>query len=585
MITYLTAIFASLITLAYAHTIFAAGMYLLPEQGNFNPKEELTVDIKIDSEGEGINAAQGAIRWPTSVLEFIGASKEGSAFNFWVEEPKLGSASSSISFIGGTTKGVSGDALQTLRLTFRARGTGIADISLSDAAITASDGKGTNVLSKTKGARYTVGAEIVPIRTSESALTQEAAPQPVRVARKAIPALQLPQKPPVTVPLYSDEIKWHNHLGEAVAFWEIPDDVAIMAVSLDHSPNTIPQKIEKELATGKSFGVLNDGVWYVHARFGNTVGWGPTAHYRIAIDTKPPLAFELAALEGPSTDDPAPTIRFKTSDALSGIASYQIQIDGGETINVPATEFRGNMVLPLQAPGTHRIVTRAVDQAGNSVEDGILLEIIPIPSPTITFVTKELFLEETPGLTVKGTALPNIDILLRVQRLLRQGKGEIVAQKTARSDEKGNWEVTFDEPLGNGKYVVAAQGQDGRGALSIAVESEKIRVTSKPIIQIGFLQLGKGGAALLLLCILIAGFGGGVRFYKKRQETVAMRVSFAESEIAKIFNLIKEDANRVSKAAETSTAGDDEYALKRLQENIAKMKQYLKKGVRKIKNP
>lgn len=82
---------------------------------------------------------------------------------------------------------------------------------------------------------------------------------------------------------------------------------------------------------------------------------------------------------------------------------------------------------------------------------------------------------------------------------------------------------------------------------------------------------------------MIAGFGGGVWFYKKRQEKLTMRVSFAESEITKIFQLIRADVEQMAKARETATAGDDEYAMKRLQENIQKMETYLKRGIEKIR--
>lgn len=169
-------------------------------------------------------------------------------------------------------------------------------------------------------------------------------------------------------------------------------------------------------------------------------------------------------------------------------------------------------------------------------------------------------------------------MLLRAYR-----KEALVAEAATCADEKGNWEFTFDEPLRNGRYVVTARGQDSRGALSLVVESPEVRVKSKPIIQIGPLLLGKGGAALFLLLLLVAGFGGGIWFYRKRQEKLAMRVSFTESEIAKIFQLMRADTERLAKAKETAADSDDEYALKRLQENIQKMEGYLKKGIEKIK--
>ena len=438
------------------------------------------------------------------------------------------------------------------------------------------------MLSKSKGASFRIGPEGAASLPSATMPQPTTIVQPTRVDRKAVPATGLPQKPEVSVPLYPEPEKWQNYLGEMIALWNVPGDVTAVAVSLDHSPNTIPQKAEKELTTGKVFGVVKDGVWYVHVRFQNSRGWGPTAHYRIAIDTEPPLVFEASVSEGEVTDNPAPILRFETSDALSGLAEYQIKIDDSEAIKVNAKEFSGNFTLPLQTPGAHMVIIKAFDQAGNSVADSVELEILPIPSPNITFVNTELFSDTEAGLTIKGTALPGIKIFLSVQQLLR-GNGEVAAKNTVFSDERGNWQFTFDDPLRNGKYVVIVQGEDGRGALSLVVKSKEILIKSKPIIQLGPLQLGKGGAALFLFFLLIAGFGAGVWFYKKRQDKLSMRVSFTESEVTKIFQLIREGTKRLAKARETPTTGDDEYTLKQLQENIQKMEGYLKKGLEKIK--
>lgn len=574
----------------------AAVVYILPGQGNFSRGETVSLDIKINSEGEGINAAQGKISWPAGILEFIEADKAASAFNFWLEEPTA--SGNSLSFICGTAKGISGEALQILRIKFKTLAAGAAEVSLAEAAVTASDGKGTNVLSLVKGASYRVEPTTVqpelPAESPQATTTPAAAApppkptaapviQPVRVERTAVLARGLPQKPEIQVPLYSDEKPWHNYLGEAVVFWQVPPDITEVAAALDHSPNTIPSPAEKELTTGRNFGILADGVWYAHARFKNNIGWGPAAHFRFAIDTKPPLSFELSVLEGETTDNPAPQIQFKSSDALSGLKEYEIKVDGNQAVKISVAEFTGTLTLPLQVPGVHKIAVRAIDQAENSVEDGVTIEIIPIPSPVITFVTGELFSQEGQGLNIKGTAWPNINILLNLKQALKRGGGEVVAKQAVQTDDRGNWEFTFDNQLRNGRYIVTAQSQDGRGALSLTVESSVVLAKSQPIIKIGKFQLGMGGALIFLLIVIVGGFGGGVWFYKRRREKISLRVRFAAAEITKIFKLIAEDTEKLAAAIKTPTTGDDEYSLKRLQENIKRMEEYLKKGIEKIK--
>ncbi|MBI2523827.1 hypothetical protein HYW11_01235 [Candidatus Peregrinibacteria bacterium] len=309
----------------------AAGIYVMPKQGNYARGETVVADVRINADGESINAAQARISWSPSVLELVEVSKDGSVFQFWVEEPVAAAGANAVSFIGGASKGISGGALQLLKLKFKAIGVGTADLSLSNAAVTASDGKGTNILSKVSGASYTVGVqggtpevkqpEVKPEAKSEPPAVSAvpppakpepvAAPQPVKVERKAVPALSLPPKPELRVPLYPDEARWNNIVGETVVFWNVPDSVIAAASALDHSPLTVPQTAEKELATGKAFGTLENGVWYFHVRLKNNVGWSPVAHYRIAIDTKPPLPFEISVPEGKRRITPLPSFTGK----------------------------------------------------------------------------------------------------------------------------------------------------------------------------------------------------------------------------------------------------------------------------------
>lgn len=545
----------------------AATLFIVPPSYEVGIGGKLTVDLKIDSEGVGLNAAQAVLRFPKDTLEAVSLDKTGSAFSFWLEESTFSNTDGIVSFTGGTPYGVSGGSIQVLKIVFIAKGTGSGTITLSDAAITASDGGGTNILSKTVDAAFAVVAkkETPPV------------PAPPPVIRKAVPTGKLPIKPVIKVSLYPDDMKWSNLTSQFNVSWDLPLDVTAVSTAVNREPGFLPGRSEG-LLDNKTFTALSDGVWYLHVRFRNDLGWGPAAHYRLAVDTQPPLGFEVTIVEGEATDNPAPTLQFRTNDALSGLKEYQVIIGDGDLIKIPAAEFNGIFKLPLQSPGKRRITVKAVDEADNALEDSVTLETIPIASPTITFVTKELFHEEEKGLTVKGASFPNINVLLRVYR-----KEALVADGLVPADEKGNWEFTFDQAFKNGRYQVTAQSQDVRGALSLVVESSLIKIKSKPIIQIGVFQLGMGGTAIMLLFILIVSFGGGVWFYKKREERLTMRISFTESEITKIFQLIRADVERLSKSLENPTTGDDEYAMKRLQENIQKMEVYLKKGVEKIK--
>ncbi len=532
------------------------------------------MNLKINSDEASLNAAQTIINFPPSNLEVVSVDKEGSIFNFWLEDPEFSNTNGTISLAGGTPNGVSGSSLQVLKITFVAKGSGSGSITLTDAAIAASDGSGTNILSKILDSAFviTTARETAPVAKPAA----EVIPVPTQIVRKAVPTGKLPIKPVIVIPLFPEEARWYNFVGPFVASWGLPEDVTDVATAIDKAPKFAPTKSEG-LFDNKAFPAPVDGASYLHVRFKNNVGWGPAAHYRLAVDTAPPLAFEIKVLEGNSTDNPTPTLQFETSDALSGLDEYQIKVGESSAVVVSSVGFKKSAILPLQSPGKKRIIVKATDFAGNGIESMVDLEITPIPQPVITFVTKQLFSDENQGLVIRGTAVTGTRLSLR----LYFGT-ELVADKKPAVDSLGNWEFAFDEQLKNGKYKIIAQSSDLRGALSLDVDSGTITVKDKPIVQFGSLQLGKGGAGILLLVILVFGFGSGIWFYKRRQKKLSLRVSFTASEISKIFQLIGEDVKSVQKALETPTTADDQYSLTKLRDNLKKMEVYLRKGLEKI---
>jgi len=579
------AILAGVIAFGIFSLAHAATLSLTPVSSEIGVGEKMTVELRIDSEGVSLNAAQAVVRFPKDTLEVTALDKTESAFSFWLEEPQFSNTEGVISFTAGTPYGVSGGAVKILKIEFRAKGTGSGTLSLTEAAITAADGSGTNILSKINDAVISVVPQRIIPKVPESQVSepQPKIPEPEQIVRKAVPSEKLPSKPILKIPLYPEENRWYNLVAQFMVSWDLPLDISGVNIVLNKYPRSIPPEQSEGLFDNKTFGALQDGIWYLHVRFQNNIGWGSTTHYKIAVDTQPPLGFKVNIIEGEKTDNPTPTLQFKTSDALSGLKEYQIRIGDGDFIQIAIKDFTGSFKFPLQAPGKKRVVVKAVDLAENSVEDSVDIEILPIASPTITFVTNELFSDEERDLAVKGTALPDINVLLKVQKVLRKGRGEIVAEGTVHPDDKGNWELTFgNQLLRNGKYVVLAQSQDARGALSLMVESQEIRVKSKPIIQIGKFQLGMGGALIVLLIVIAGGFGGGVWFYKKRQEKLALRLLVVKTDMAKVFKLIQDDIEKLQQAMRTPTEADDEFIIKRLQENIKKMEGYLKKEIEKL---
>lgn len=542
--------------LFFAHTAQAATLFFTPGTGEFGLNKEIVVDLKIDSDGVGVNAGQATIRFPKDMLEVKSVDKTDSAFNFWLEEPSFSNTDGVITFVGGTPYGISGASIKVLNITFLTKSAGTAVLSFVDSAVTASDGSGTNVLSKTNEAGFTISPESTPATITPATAT--VAP-PVQIKREPVAPVGLPKKPTISVPLYSNQEEWSNHSNIFTASWALPLDITGVATTLNKQPNYSSTKSEG-LFDSKSFEALSDGIWYLHIQFRNDIGWGPATHYRIAVDTKTPLPFELTSDESALSDNPTPVFNFKTNDSLSGLREYRMRVDNGEWVSIEAKDFKGSYKMPTQAPGKHTLLIQAVDNANNSIEDTLEYEILPLVSPTFTFVTEKLFSDEIKGLSLRGTGLPGTEILLTLKK-----KEATVINKIVSVDANGNWELTSSELLLSGKYIATIQNKDARGALSLVITAPEIVVTGRYTT-----------VTITTIIILIGALFGGFWFYERRRERTKLRIQVAERDTANVFNMIKTDVEKLQDAQKTSTPADDEFIADKLKKNVDKMGSYVK---------
>ncbi|MDP2668854.1 MAG: cohesin domain-containing protein [bacterium] len=571
-----------LVFLSSAFQAGAAIISLIPQARIFGVGQEFSVDIKIDTEEVNINASQATIRFPIDVLELTGVEKTDSVFGFWLDEPKISNQDGTLIFTGGTTKGVSGKSLQILKMKFKAKAPGVAELSIQDTAVTASDGQGTNVLSTVKGANITISnATVVP---AEQPITQlPDAGQPVEVPKKIIRepiiAKNLPAKPMLRVPLYPDSARWYNHTGEVMVFWDLPPDVVQVSTRLSKAPDLKRGEKDIELFTGKNFGILKEGIWYVRVQFRNNVGWGESAYYKISIDTTVPLPFDIKMNELLASDNPAPEIQFETRDAFSGISHALIFLDYKQILKSTSTEA----VLPPLPPGKHTLLVRIFDLAGNSVESSLAFETLPLLTPTVDFVTKSV--EEGELIYASGRALPDIFVDIKIFN----SDGREVFKGTVKTNAGKTWQISVGENFGRGNYTLRATARDERGAMSYPSEPEAFRIKPKVIISIGFMELGWFEIFILAALIFLSGIGFALWYFISKQQTheaygiiagrdVKNMTSNLESGLTDLEKLLD-----VSKSDESPERAKALHLLGKLHETIAKMKKYLGEEVNKLK--
>jgi len=539
----------------------AATFDLIPERTEVGIGDDIVLDVRIDSEGIGINAAQATISFPSGILEVKNISRAGSIFSFWLEEPAFDNQAGTVNFIGGSTSGFSGQSLEVLKISFGVKGSGTALVSVSDGAITASDGSGTNVLSATQG----VTVQSTPV----------AVPPVTQIVRPAVPASALPSQPQVSVSLFPDQESWYSVTTGFIAEWALPADITDVATSVDKSPSSEPPASEG-LFDSKVFPPLADGVWYLHVQFKNSAGWGPVAHYKLSVDSTPPEAFDIEFSHGLSSDNPSPTVTFGTGDQLSGIKEYVLTIGSDD----PISSSKPSAILPVQAPGKHVLKVVAFDGAGNSAENVIEFEIIPLNSPVITEISDRVYTDEG-IINIRGSAPDGNEVIL----IMSDKAGQVVAKAVVPVDENNNWSGRIEGSLKKGRYAVTATARDERGALSYPSASARVTLSERPLFTIGSFGVTPTWFYIGLIILLIGGFFLGWLSQRAAHTKREGRTKIANRDISNVLNLIKKDIDAAASSLgkqEDKGASQAKYLLDKAGKNIDKMGRYLVEGVEDI---
>ena len=548
----------------------AATLNLTAEKDTYKVGDSFDVNVKIDSEEAGINGAQATIRFDSTLIEATAVDKTDSIFDFWLTNPTI--ATGQVTFIAAATDGFTGKSLQALKISFKAKGAGTVSFVLGDAAITIADGSGSNVLSKSNNLSVNLVSGVG--KTIPTPLSK-----PTQITRPPTLATGLPKQPIVAVSLYPDPAKWYNTSANFFASWQLPKDISDVAAVLDKSQGTVPAKSEG-LFELKQFSALADGIYYLHARFKNNVGWGPVRHYKIAIDTTPPSTFSITFPNGEPGDNPIPVVSYQSGDSLSGLAHYDIGIDNNSSASVTASSF----TLPPQLPGKHNLKISAYDNAGNAASQTVHFEIISIEPPTITFVSKNVFTGEG-SLFSSGAANPTY----KVKIALKDQFGNSVYTDTKTPDEKGTWNVNIDTPLKKQLYHLEAATEDNRGAVSNRVTSGQIAVRDRPLFTVGRIEITLTEFFALFILIVLGAFGLGRASLRFAENERNLDSTMAERDIENVFNLFEKDVSAIlskytDKGLEPTAAVETKLLLEKLLSKLATMKDYVKQDVGDITN-
>lgn len=294
----------------------------------------------------------------------------------------------------------------------------------------------------------------------------------------------------------------------------------------------------------------------------------------IKADKEKPSYFDVVEIVREDETDPRAQFVFKASDDI-GIDHYVVKID-----NVDIGDWKGDesgvYKAPPYGPGTHTIIVKAVDKAGNSRSSTETFFIKGLEAPTFTEYPKNLQSGEI--LSVEGNAKANGEVRI----WLEKRKGELQSF-VVKSDENGRFTFASDEGMTDGVFDLWAEVSDERGARSLPTDKYTIAVSESPLLRFGGLAIN---ILSILIPLVVLVFGllfallyGWHKFsiYKKK---LRKEIHQAESVLHKSFSImrreVKEGIEILERADLKRTLTKEESKiLKQFKENLVDTEKFI----------
>lgn len=484
-----------------------ASLYLSPSTGTHVINSTFRVSVMVNSGGEPINAAEGSISYDTNLLEATGVSK-GNIFMFWTTEPSIGGGT--IKFGGGNPSPYTGSAGHVITVSFKAKKAGTAAVRFTSGAVLANDGKGTNILASMGTGSYTISPKVDTPKTESPSQgasgSKDDTPKPSYEPERI--------KPEVKSSTHPDQNKWYQE-SELKFSWSLPSSVTGVSIGLDDKAVSDPGPVSDGKFSEKTYKDV-DGLKYLHIKFKDSKGWGTTAHYRVMIDKNPPKPFSID-ISNVSVGD-WPLLKFETEDEESGLLKYEVFVGSLEHQAHELEADNNSIELEGLEAGSHTVLVKAIDKAGNQRVETAEFVIDPIPTPVIEDYPEEI----KPGdnFYVSGTALENSKLIVVVE----QGPN-VIASTSTMVDSNGKWLILMSDKLAKGRYTAHAIAINEKGIRS--GESAKVSfLVSPPVFAqvgefiIGYFTVIVSLIFMIILIVLLVFFLVFIVRRKLRKETI-----------------------------------------------------------------
>lgn len=478
-----------------------ASLSITPPTGVYPIGEPFTIEVRISTEGSVIGTADATIAYDPEHVTYVSMSGDGSVFTRVSEDASSSYGRVSISgLIQHGQPGFNGTNGLIAKLTFLpiknvatqfhfANGSATAPLQLGASVASLS-----NVISTLQVASYT----FIPKETV-------AAGVPFAYAQSDFEITPLP------VP----EKEWFGTTTIQLS-WTVPSGATEMRTLVSESKDATPTKEYTSPQTSVTLTDVKEGVSYFLLQFKNNGEWGSVIQYPLQVDISSPSYVLIKEAERVDDSDPRVGFVIESSDAFSGVESYEMSIDG-DISEVWEKPDNGIYRPEGLTPGEHVLTASAFDRAGNSTSTDYLFLVKSLESPILNneSVPSRVLTGDT--ITIKGTSYPDASVTV----FISHNEGE-ATEKVVTTDEKGEFTATITEAAKAGKYTLWFSVVDKRGALSPNSVKRSIEVTQPSIILFGttavtYLSIIVPLIGLILLLALVLWLGyTWMRGYRSR---------------------------------------------------------------------
>jgi hypothetical protein len=134
----------------------AAEIFSYTTKSTLAEKEKFLVEVFLDTEDSSVNAVEGVVTFPSSLIELKETRDGNSLINFWVEKPHI-TKMGEVSFSGITSGGFVGKKIFLFSMVFETKVSGKGTVSFKNIRVLNNDGLGTEIVTTKKSLTLSVG--------------------------------------------------------------------------------------------------------------------------------------------------------------------------------------------------------------------------------------------------------------------------------------------------------------------------------------------------------------------------------------------------------------------------------------------